>query len=79
MTYILILVFGYGTGFMTHFYDKRKHSSEVESCLSQQVKFYGDLCNEESSGFEEMTGLDAHYQGVKCAVESTRACVEHIK
>lgn len=50
-------------------------AEETEECLSQQTDLYGDLCAESSSGYEEMTGSDAHFDGVECAVRSIKACM----
>lgn len=50
--------------------------SELVECLIQQEELYGDLCAESSSGYEDMTGNEAHYEGVKCAVESSIICLE---
>jgi len=45
-------------------------------CLDQQIELYGDICSESSTGYEDMNGSDAHFEGVKCAVESVKGCVE---
>ena len=51
-----------------------KHQTDLlEDCREQivaQEKVYGDLCAEESTGYEDMPGSEAHYFGVKCAVDS---------
>jgi len=57
-------------------YVERRSHKEFETCINDQVELYGDLCAESSSGYEDMTGHDAHYEGVKCAVESIKACIE---
>lgn len=56
------------------------HGSVVEipldqDCVTDQVELYGDLCAEESSGYEYMSGKDAHFQGVVCAVDSIQICL----
>lgn len=51
----------------------------VQDCIDQQIALYGDLCAESSSGYEDMTGSDGHFDGVKCAVESISACVADIE
>lgn len=50
-------------------------AEETKECLTQQTDLYGDLCAESSSGYEEMTGSDAHFDGVECAVRSIEACM----
>lgn len=47
----------------------------VTSCIDETVELYHDLCQESSSGYEEMDGADAHFDGAKCAAESIRDCV----
>lgn len=48
----------------------------VELCILEQVKNYGDLCAESSSGYEQMSGKSAHFDGVNCAVQSIQLCLE---
>lgn len=48
-----------------------------KGCVAAQVETYGDLCAESSSGYETMSGPDAHFEGVKCAVESINICIEN--
>ena len=48
---------------------------KIHDCIEQQRESYGDLCAEESSGYENMSGNDAHKQGVNCAVESIKICI----
>lgn len=48
----------------------------IASCLYEQVAIYGDLCAESSSGYEDMSGSEAHFEGVKCAAEASRICAE---
>jgi len=52
---------------------------KIAECIDQQVNLYGDLCAEESSGYEDMTPEAAHYQGVKCAVQSAKWCLQDVK
>lgn len=47
----------------------------LSRCLEQQTSEYSDLCAEESSGYEEMSPGDAHFHGVKCAVETINICM----
>lgn len=51
----------------------------VEQCIQQQVELYSDLCAEESSGYEEMDGPDAHFAGVKCATQAALWCIEDLR
>lgn len=51
---------------------------DIKECINQQIDLYNDLCIEESSGYEEMNGSDAHYEGVKCAVESINYCIKDL-
>lgn len=48
---------------------------ELKECIDDQVDLYGDLCAESSSGYEEMSGSDAHFTGVECAVDSIKSCL----
>ena len=48
----------------------------IIDCVNVQLKLYGDLCAESSTGYEKMNGADAHYEGVKCTVESINECVK---
>lgn len=52
----------------------QKRTTLYEKCVAQQITLYGDLCAESSSGYENMSGSDAHYEGVVCAVESVKTC-----
>ena len=49
--------------------------TELRDCIDDQVRLYGDICAESSSGYEEMTGSEAHFAGVECAVETIRGCL----
>lgn len=54
-------------------------SDKIKECIQStydQVDLYGDLCAESSSGYEDMTGSEAHFEGVKCASETIRWCLE---
>lgn len=53
--------------------------AEINKCIADQVYLYGDLCAESSTGYEDMNGSDAHFEGVQCAAESIYYCVESIK
>lgn len=50
-----------------------KAKENTQECLNDQVKLYADLCAEE---YEEVDSSLAHEQGVRCAVESVKACLE---
>ncbi len=47
----------------------------LDACVLPQVSLYGDICAEDSSGYEEMSPSEAHFYGVKCAVESIQGCM----
>lgn len=53
----------------------RKYTKEIRECIEDQLTTYGDLCAESSSGYEEMSGSDAHFDGVKCAAEGIKICL----
>lgn len=46
------------------------------SCVTSQIEIYGDLCAESGTGYETMTGSEAHFEGVRCAVDAIKACLE---
>lgn len=45
-------------------------------CADDMVDLYGDLGAESSTGYEEMSGSDAHYEGIKWASDFIKGCVE---
>lgn len=45
-------------------------------CADDMVNLYGDLGAESSSGYEEMAGSDAHFEGVKWASDYIKGCVQ---
>lgn len=49
---------------------------EIRECISDQTELYGDICAESSSGYEDMTPIDAHYDGVECATETALMCLD---
>lgn len=49
---------------------------EIIDYAQDHIDLYGDLCAESSTGYEDMTGQDAHYEGVKCAAESIKWFIE---
>lgn len=49
---------------------------QVVACAMDQWKDYGDLCAESSSGYEQMDGTDAHYQGTMCGAMGVMYCLE---
>lgn len=51
-----------------------KKDAEINKCIEQLTDLYGDLCAESSSGYERMSGRDAHYEGVVCAAEYMQIC-----
>lgn len=63
--------------FLTSCATKTKVLHLDKGCVDQQVSIYGDLCAESSSGYEDMSGPDAHFEGVKCAIESINICIEN--
>ncbi len=46
----------------------------LHDCVGDQVKLFADLCAESSVGYEDMDGVDAFFEGVKCAVEGIQLC-----
>jgi hypothetical protein len=53
-----------------------KLSQVIEQCLKDQEEYYMDTCMESSSGYEDMTGSDAHFDGVLCGAQGVAGCVE---
>jgi hypothetical protein len=53
-----------------------RNVQSMERCLAMQVEQYGDICRESQQNFEGMDAFDAHFEGVKCAVESVRICLD---
>lgn len=45
-------------------------------CADDMVNLYGDLGAESSSGYEEMSGADAHFEGIKWASDFIKGCVQ---
>ena len=50
--------------------------SEVFDYAQDHIDLYMDLCMESSSGYEDMSASDAHYEGVVCAMESMKGLVQ---
>lgn len=50
--------------------------TKLESCLNAQIEIYGDLCGESTAYYDEMSADEAHFEGVKCAVQAIRVCME---
>lgn len=46
----------------------------VLACVDDQVDVYGDICGE-----MDTDGEDAHFNGVQCAVEAIKGCLELAK
>lgn len=55
---------------------KKLERLQVDHCIDKQIESYDDLCAEESTGYEEMETWQAHRQGVKCASEAIKRCME---
>lgn len=45
-------------------------------CVTEQVMLYDDLCAESTTAYEIMSGTEAHFEGVRCAVEAIKLCQE---
>lgn len=45
-------------------------------CADDMVDLYGDLGAESISGYEEMSGSDAHFEGIKWASDFIKGCVQ---
>lgn len=50
--------------------------ADVKTCILDQARLYGDICAESSTGYEDMSGSDAHQAGVWCAVRSAVYCLD---
>ena len=50
--------------------------ARVDHCADSMVDLYGDLAAESSSGYEDMTGADAHFEGVAWARDYMKMCIE---
>lgn len=63
--------------YQDHTYDQR--TNLYDKCVSQQIELYGDLCAEGRSCEEnskDCNVIDAHFEGVKCAIEAIQMCKE---
>lgn len=49
---------------------------KLEQCIEDQRELYDDLCAEIASGYENMTPIDSHRDGVSCATDSALQCVD---
>ena len=38
-------------------------------------RWYGDICAESSSGYEDIDPSDAHYEGAMCMARRVQACL----
>lgn len=74
MTFILALLFTATLGYQNNFHQEYRES--ISKCVSEQIDLYGDLCAESSTGYQDMDGSEAHYEGVLCGVESIQMCME---
>ena len=59
--------------------ESSRDARAIDTCIADQVDDYSDLCAESSSGYEDMNGSNAHFEGVQCAVDSARACLEVVR
>jgi len=48
----------------------------LDQCIKDQVELYYDLCGESAIGYEQMTGAEAHFEGVRCAADGIKYCME---
>ncbi len=51
-------------------------AQKVYHCTQVQIDYYADLCQESSTGYEDMSPGEAHFEGVKCASESIKECLK---
>ena len=51
--------------------EKMISQSKVLECIESQVDLYGDLCGE-----ADIDGSDPHFNGVECAVQSIKWCLD---
>ena len=58
----IAIIFTSGLLFGAHVAPDRM--SEVKQCIEMQTDLYGDICAESSSGYESMTGSEAHQDGL---------------
>jgi hypothetical protein len=73
MLFICALLMGCASQPRTHI--KMVPAVNIRQCLDMQVRLYGDICAESSTGYEDAKPSDAHLFGVLCAVESIRMCL----
>lgn len=73
MILVMIVSALMGAGIVVQSYDSRIKTvrEQLVEDFKTQVDSYGDLCAESSSGYDDMNGSDAHFEGVKCASESS--------
>lgn len=67
MIYIVVAYIAFTAGFWT-----APGPLERGACVEEMIELYGDICAEESTGYEDMSPEDAHFAGVKCAAEYMR-------
>lgn len=48
---------------------------DVINCCNDEIEYYGDLGAESSTGYEDMDGIDAHFEGVKRAAVGIKDCL----
>lgn len=53
--------------FVSQHYEEK--IGDIRNAAIDAVELYSDTCAESSSGYEDMSGSEAHYEGVKCASE----------
>ncbi len=63
------------TGFLVGQLPSAYNQTKLNKCLNAQINNYSDLCAESGTNYEQMSGRDAHFDGVTCAVESIQICM----
>lgn len=53
--------------------------AQIDECLNWQVDAYGDLCAEAREEPYRGGEIEAHYEGVKCAADAVRTCLQTIE
>lgn len=76
MIELVVIYLGITFGWWAIESSRVSHDLYLDQCVSAQVDLYGDLCAESSTGYEDMAGTEAHFEGARCAAESIQACVE---
>lgn len=50
--------------------------AELAQCFRDAVELYGDLGAESSVGYEEMSGSDAHFEGIVWGMDYAQGCLD---